>query len=751
VSDAVVAAADAQEALRDGPVRVRMGVHTGEPLVTDEGYVGVDVHRGARVMSAGHGGQVLISETMRRLVDARFQLRDLGPQRLKDLTEPQRLYQLGDDEFPPLKTLNQTNLPVAASALVGRDSELAELVGLLQNGSRVVTVTGPGGSGKTRLALQAAAELVDDFRDGVFWIPLAGVEDHELVLPAIGEVIGAGPDVKTHLARKQTLLLLDNFEHLLDAASSLADLLERAEHLRVLATSRAPLRIAGEHEYPLEPMSEDDAVRFFVERAAAAGRRLVADDVVAEICRRLDSLPLAIELAAARAKLLAPDALLDRLDRRLPVLTGGRRDAPARQRTLRATIDWSYDLLDENAKRLFAQLSIFSGDFALDAAEEICAADLEGLAALVDLSLLKPVGSDRFVMLETIREYAGEQLDAMEAEELKRRHAEHYLAVAEAAHLAAETAEQQRPEVARAEQWQLRGALDWAVIADPALGLRIAVALEQFWQTQTPVEGRARIAALLEHVGDPALRARGLRVLGGISIYCGDVEAARELYDQALELYRSLDDAWGVSHMLMRFAHDAANRGARDEAVALADQSLELSRAHGFARNEIHILTLQGGLELEDGDEDRGVALMEEAIARARAVGFVWWEMVTLNHVAGKLLVRRNPRRAAPYALRVFELAERTGDRGMICATLVQFARFAAFFGDARRAGRLWGVVEAEVEREPVPGWVPEETQHTDAILALRGPEFDRGVAEGRRLTLADAVAEVRATPAFIN
>ena len=751
-SDAVAAAADAQETLRDGPVRVRIGVHTGEPLVTDEGYVGVDVHRGARVMSAGHGGQVLISETTRRLIDARFELRDLGPQRLKDLTEPQRLYQLGDGEFPPLKTLNRTNLPVAASPLVGRTEELDELVALLRDGSRVVTVTGAGGSGKTRLALQAAAELVEDFRDGVFWVPLAAVDDPELVLPAISEAIGAGADVATHIAQKETLLLLDNFEHLLDAASPLAELLGRAEHLRVLATSRAALRIEGEHEYPLDPMQEDDAVRFFLERAAAAGRRLEPDEVVAAICHRLDSLPLAIELAAARAKLLAPAALLERLDRRLPVLTGGRRDAPARQRTLRATLEWSYQLLDEDAKRLFARLSVFAGEFALDAAEAVCDADLDGLSTLVDLSLLKPVGTDRFLLLETIREYASEQLGASdEIDTVRRRHAEHYLSVAEAAHVAAETAEQQRPELARAEQSQFRAALDWAVSHDPVLGLQIACALEQFWHTHNPQEARARVEALLERVEDPALRARALRVLGGAAMHLGDDARAEELYRQTLELYRTLGDPWGVSHLQMRLAHSAFNRGDIDGARELAEQSLELSRAHGFARNEIHILTLQGNIELQAGDEDRGVTLMEEAAARAAGVGFVWWELVTLNHLAGRLLQRGNSARAEPYARRALMLVERVGDRGMTCATLVQFARLSASAGDVGRAGCLWGAVEAEVEREPVPNWSPTESPHADTILAVGGPEFERGRAEGRRLPLHEAVVEVRADAALVD
>jgi predicted ATPase len=751
-SEAVAAAAEAQEELRHGRVQVRIGIHTGEPMVTDEGYVGVDVHRAARIMSAGHGGQVLVSEATRRLVDASLEFRDLGPQRLKDMTAAERLFQLGDGDFPPLKTLNQTNLPVAQSALVGRERELDELLALLRDGHRVVTVTGPGGTGKTRLALQAAAELVDDFEDGVFWVPLAALDDPELVVPAVAQTLGGGTDLATYLAQRQSLLLLDNFEHLLASAGRLADLLGATERLRVLVTSRAPLRIDGEREYPLEPLHEPDAVTLFIERAAAAGRKIEGNGTVAAICRRLDGLPLAIELAAARTKLVAPEALLERLDRRLPVLTGGRRDAPERQRTLRATIEWSHDLLDAEAKRLFARLAVFAGDYSLDAAEAICDADLESLAALVDLSLLKPVASERLLMLETIREYAAEQLDASgEGETHRRWHAEYFLTVAESAHLAAETAEDQRPEVALAEQSQLRAALDWTLAADPVLGLQIAAALEQFWHTNNPLEGRARVTSLLERVDDPALRARGLRVLGGVAIFCGDGDAAREHYRESLELYEALGDAWGISHLLMRLAHDAVGRGEHDEARALAEQSLELSRRHGFSRNEMHILTLQGQLELEEGDEDRGVALLEEAAARAAATGFVWWEQVTLNQLGGRLLLRNRPRRAAPYARKALELAVRLDDRTGMCGSLAMLAGIAASTGDSERAGRLWGAVEAEAEREPVPGWTPRDSVYADTVLAAGGPDFERGRAAGRELTLEDAIAEVRAGASSID
>jgi predicted ATPase/class 3 adenylate cyclase len=745
---AVAAAQEAQQALLGGPVAVRMGVHTGAPIVTEEGYVGIDVHRAARIMSAGHGGQVVLSERTRAELTAsnNLLLADLGLHRLKDLGEPEQLYQLGDGDFPPLKTLDATNLPVAASPLLGRERELDELLALLSDGSRLLTVTGPGGTGKTRLALQVAAELVGYFKDGVFWVPLAGLGDPELVLPQVAQTLGARDELQEHLRGKELLLLLDNAEHLLAAAPALGELLSHVTGLRLLVTSRAPLRLSGEREYPLEPLPESDAVTLFCERARAVGRELMPDATVAAICRRVDGLPLAIELAAARTKLLSPETLLARLEHALPLLTGGARDAPERQRTLRATIAWSYDLLSPDEQQLFRKLSVFAGGFSLEAAEEICGAHLDSFAALADMSLLKPVAGDRFLMLETIREYAEEQFDAAEeAEDLRRRHAEHFLVVAESANLSAETAEGQRHELVLEEQSQLRAALDWARGTDPALGLRLAVALEQFWVVTSPEEGKVRLSELLKHVSEPALRVRGLRALGGALTSAGENELALRYYRESLELYRALGDPWGVSHLLMRFAHDALDRGKFDEARELGDQSLELSREHGFERNEVHVLTLKGELEFETGDEERGVALIEESAARAAQIGFVWWQMLTLHILASRLLLRGRTERAIPYALKALDIAERIGDRTRTLGSLAQFARIAAEQGDPERAGRLWGSLETETDRDPAPGWTPRDSIHAEAILAAGGPEFERGRAAGRRFTLDEALASIRA------
>jgi class 3 adenylate cyclase len=347
-SDAIASAQAGQDALSGGPVRVRMGLHTGEPMVGAEGYVGIDVHHGARIASAGHGGQVLLSQTTRDLLDSSVDLVDLGLHRLKDLSEPRRLYQLGTEQFPPLKTLHQTNLPVPTTPFVGRQLELGEIRGLLRS-SRVLTLTGPGGTGKTRLALQVAAEAAEDFPAGVWWVPLAVLHDPALVRDSIAQVLGAKGELAEHIADKELLLVLDNLEHLLDAAPGLAAIVERCRGLRLLVTSREPLRLSAEQEYPVAPFALEEAVDFFCVRARAAKPDFAPTATLPDICGRLDSLPLALELAAARVKVLSPDQILTRLEQALPFLTHGRRDVPERQRTLAATIAWSYEMLSDPA------------------------------------------------------------------------------------------------------------------------------------------------------------------------------------------------------------------------------------------------------------------------------------------------------------------------------------------------------------------------------------------------------------------
>jgi len=390
--EAVAAAEEGQRALESRRVRVRMGIHSGEPVVTDEGYVGIDVHRGARICATAHGGQIVFSGSTQALLGHGLLIEDLGLHRLKDLAEPVKLFQLGGGEFPPLRSLNATNLPTQPTPLVGRERELAEVLELLGS-ARLVTLTGAGGSGKTRLALQAAAELVEEFKDGVFWVSLATLTDPELVLPTIAATVGAKGDLAEFVDEKRLLLLIDNLEQILGCAPALAELLGSCLNLRLLATSRAPLRLSGEQEYEVLPLPEAQAIELFTQRARQVRPSFELDKHVAEICRRLDGLPLALELAAARIKILSPEQILKRFGQSFDLLATGARDLPERQRTLRATIEWSYNLLDAEDQRLFASLAVFSGGCSLEAAENICEAELDGLQSLVDKGLLRHTGN----------------------------------------------------------------------------------------------------------------------------------------------------------------------------------------------------------------------------------------------------------------------------------------------------------------------------------------------------------------------
>jgi len=447
---AVACAAQIQDGLAPTPIRVRIGVHTGEALVVDRHYVGIDVHRAARIGACGHGGQVVLSPTTVALLEpSEVDLRDLGAHRLKDLAAPVVLHQLGDAEFPPLKTLYRTNLPVPATPFLGREAEVVELVSLASDASvRSLTLTGPGGTGKTRLSLQLAAELSDGYPDGVWWVPLAPLRSAELVTSAVASALDIEEEagrtlvssITGALERRRTLLVLDNCEHVIDPAAELvAAIVGACPTVLVLATSREPLAIAGEHVVPVQPLDADDAFELFHARARAAGADLDVTstrDVVAELCARLDNLPLAVELAAARAAVLPPAALLERLATRLDALSGPR-DAEERQRTLRAAITWSYELLDNREQQLFRRLGVFVGGASLLAIEEVCEADLEDLFSLVSKSLVRQASRDgdpRYWMLETIREFAADALMASgELAAVRDRHLAWYAGLARAA------------------------------------------------------------------------------------------------------------------------------------------------------------------------------------------------------------------------------------------------------------------------------------------------------------------------------
>jgi predicted ATPase/class 3 adenylate cyclase len=579
--DAVAAAEAAQRALAGHPwpgeeeLRVRMGLHTGEPRLVEGRYVGLDVHHAARVMAAGHGGQVLLSESTRVLLDEGTRLRDLGEHRLKDLSQPQRIYQLEIDglpaEFPPLKTLDNrpTNLPVQPNELIGRERELEEAAALLTNGHRVLTLTGTGGTGKTRLALQLAADVVDEFPDGVFFVSLAPVHDWELVPPTIARTLGLREQpgetvletLDGYLGDKELLLVLDNFEQVLAAAPAVAGLYSTASRLKLLVTSRTPLRLSGERTYPVPPLELAESVRLFAERAHAAALEFDLteenEDAVAEICRRLDGLPLAIELAATRIRSLPPPALLRRLDQRLKLLTGGAQDLDERQRTLRATIEWSYDLLPEAERELFARIGVFVGGSRLDAAEALCG-DIEldvldGLQSLVEKSLLRQRpdadGEPRFWMLETIREFALALLDdAGTLAEARRAHAELFLALVERVDLESRTGDQTALfDLLDADNANLRAAVDWAEeTRDDELLLRLATALWGFWATRGHIaEGTTVLERSLALSGErPARALLGLCTLRTLR---GEAEGLEDDIREALRACEELGDPYSLA------------------------------------------------------------------------------------------------------------------------------------------------------------------------------------------------------------
>jgi predicted ATPase/class 3 adenylate cyclase len=744
--DAVAAAGDAQDALSNGPVRVRIGIHTGEPVVTEEGYVGADVHRAARIASAGHGGQVLLSDTTQRLLDSTAGLRDLGEHRLKDLGAPQHLYQLGAVDFPPLRTLYRSNLPIQPSPLVGRERELAE-VGMLIREHRLLTLTGPGGSGKTRLALQLAAEAVGQFPDGVFWVPLQALRDPALVERAIGASVGADDGLIEYIANKRLLVLLDNFEQIIEAAPTVSALLAGTPNTTVLVTSREPLHVESEHRYPVEPLPDGDATVLFVLRASAVVPAFHPTPAVGEICRRLDGLPLAIELAAARVGLLDPDELLARLDRRLPLLASRSRDAPARQRTLHATIEWSYELLELYEQELFRKLAVFRGSFSLEAAEAVCDADIDALESLVVKNLVRRWGSGRLGMLDTIREYAVELLDGSpDADAIRRRHAEHFLSVAEEANLNAATLRPggQRLDIGLLEQDNFRGALAWAERGEfIELGLEMATALEQLWVTLDPNEGVRWFERLFDRLeaelASPSLRGEALRAYGSSLHVAGYPERAEEVWKASLALFDQLADEHHRAVLLHRLGISALIRGDLGRARELVAESHTIHEGSGDVWGRAQTTGALGTIVRDEGDERSALDLVRESASLAREAGALVGErsaggagVPSLN--AG-LLDEGEAR-----ARESLEIADQLRDRpGRILGVGI-LARVAAERGQHERAGRLWGAVEDEQQvAAPLGGWLRHRDACEARIRELVGPEFDRGYAEGRASTLDDA------------
>src|SRR5215212_8057889 len=644
-------------------LRARMALHTGAAHERDGDYFGPPVNRVARLLSAGHGGQILLSSSTQELVrdhlPPKTHLRDLGDRRLKDLSRPERIFQLTapdlPSEFPPLRTLetHTNNLPLQTTPLIGREREVKAVCGLLRSPEpRLLTLLGPGGTGKTRVGLQVAAELVDDFEDGVFFVPIAAITDPTLVAPTIARVLGLSeggaqpPEdlLEGFLRDRQTLLLLDNLEQVLEAAPVVDRLLSTAASLKILATSRTPLGLYGEYEFPIPPLSlpdpeslpplenltEYEAVRLFVERARAVRPDFsLAEDnapAVVEICERLDGLPLAIELAAARIKLLPPQVLLDRLGNRLKLLTGGARNLPERQRTLRNAIEWSYGLLDEGEKMLFGRLAVFSGGATLEAIEAVCDAErdlptdvFEGASSLLDKSLLRQeeeaADEPRLVMLETIHEFADVKLEGSgEAEAVRRAHAEYFLALAEEAEPMLWGAEDAAwLERLEQEHDNMRAALSWAIEHEEAtLALRVGAALRWFWYMEGYYgEGRRWLeAALGKDWGAAAAeaRARALEGVGWLAEGQGDFDRGQAAAEEGLKV--SAEAGLGdvvVADLLDVLGDAARHRGDYERAAELLEKSLALHRTAGGTRGVAWTLGGLANVSSERGDYEQAM------------------------------------------------------------------------------------------------------------------------------------------------
>ncbi len=751
-SDALAAAEAAREALADGPIRVRMGLHTGEPMVTEEGYTGIDVHRAARIAAAGHGGQILVSQATRDLAWA-DRMRDLGLHRLKDLAAPERLYQLDDGDFPPLKSVDQTNLPVQPTPFVGRERELAELLALL-DAHRIVTLTGPGGTGKTRLALQAAAESVEQYGDGVWFVSLAAVRDPNLIEPTIAQVVGGPDDLSEFLAGKRTLLVLDNLEQLLPDA---ADIVLRLDG-RILATSRSRLNVAAEQEFPVLTLPFDDAAALFTQRARQLEPDFEPNAAVRQIAERLDGLPLALELAAARVKVLTPDQILERLGRSLDLLTSGAQDAPERQRTLRGTVEWSYQLLTTDEQTLFARLAVFVGGFELEAAEAVCSAELDVLQSLVDKNLLRHGEDGRFFMLGTIKELALEKLrDLSDESSLRRRHDDYFLAVAEELDARERLSGMRDLSAESLERFERELPSFRATLAGLSEGsrnestARLGAALWRFWLNRAQYRDAAdwlEKAPLDDATLPVDVRAATLGAAGAVAYYThDDIDGAERFWREGLELRRVQDDPHELGAALSWLSSIAWRRGDFDGAIAYHKEALPLfeeAGAEALLLNELHWL---GDAYRDRRDFDEAERVLEETVRRARALGFDQQLTSTLHSQGDLSLDRRDPDTALPRFAEALAYAVSTGNRrvqiycvaGIGCALLQK--------GDDRAGARLWGIAEDQERRLGFRMLLTERQRYERLMSEARerlGAPYEAEHRAGAGLTLEQAVEEAR-------
>ncbi len=747
-SGAVSAAEEAVKRLVGGPIRVRIGIHTGTPHLTEEGYVGLDVHRAARIAASGHGGQVLLSQTTRALVDV--SIRDLGVHRLKDLGAPERIYQLGDDEFPPLRTLHRTNLPIPPAPFLGRKHELAEVLGLMeQDEVRLLTLTGPGGIGKTRLALQAAADASEGFPDGVFWVPLAPLRESRLVLEAAAQALDAKGGLRDHIGDRSLLVLFDNFEHVIDAAGGLSELLAACPNLQLLVTSRELLRLPGEQAYPVPPLEPDDGAALFSARARSMVPSFVADETVSMLCARLEQLPLALELAASRVSVLSPELLLERLADRLDLLRAGRGVDP-RQQTLRATIEWSYDLLADDEQRLFDRLAVFVGGCALEAAEEVCNADVDTLQSLVDKSLLRVREGNRFWMLETIREYAGERLErSRRAGEQRRRHAEYFRALAEEIepHLIGVGSHKDWLDRLERDHDNLRAAMDrFKATGETESVLRFAAALWRFWDQKGHLaEGRRRVEDSLRSDERPTpARAKALSGAADMALTSGDVPAGAVWAAEALALHEALGDAWGAAFSRLMVAYATGQNGDWPQAQELFGESVRQFRELGDHHYALRAARARAWAYYEGGELETARSLYEALIREARQAHDAFPEGIALGSLGDIALDQGRVRDAVPLIAESYGIFRDLDDLLLIGNCVCQFARILALSGRSEIAVRVLSAATTLLDE--IGAMPPHVARTRDQTLAEVRPRLDEATLsaeweEGQALTAGEAIA----------
>jgi predicted ATPase/class 3 adenylate cyclase len=801
--EALATAVAAQRALTkhtwpdSAPLRVRMGLHTGEPVSGTSDYVGLDVHRAARICAAAHGGQILLSQTTRELVvddlPEGISLRDLGEHRLKDLAYPRRLFQVEvadlPADFPPLKTLSvlPNNLPVQLTSFVGREREKAEVKRILST-TRLLTLAGIGGVGKTRLALEVAAEASGDFRDGVWLVELAPLADPLLVPQALTSALGIpeqpGRSLITglvdHVRPKSILLLLDNCEHVVLACAHLADTLLRAcPNLRILTTSRETLGVAGEASWlvpslslpdperilPLHRLTEYEAVRLFIDRAKAAlpSFAVTTDNAhhIAQVCRQLDGIPLAIELAAARVKVLTVEQIAVRLDDRFRLLTGGTRTSLPRQQTLRATMDWSYDLLSKEERAALRRLAVFVGGWTLEAAEAICGGDvaaadvLDLLTRLVQRSLVAPEEQTReirYKMLETVRQYAREKLqESGEEAAIRDRHSQWYLALAQRA----------EPELQGPEQtaWltrldsdhdNFRAGLEWLIDRkEVESALRLTSSLWRFWFTRGYLrEGRGRLEAALRRSSDaaPLLRVKALTGAGYLALNQEDYIAASTLLEESLAIGQRLGDRQGIAVALNWLGVVAWRLGDFERAAALYAQGLALSEEVGAKDIRTRLLNSLALLSASRGDFALARSLLEDCLATYRRT----MDKTGIALVAGNLAVmvfRQGDYAAArSLVMESVELFRELGEVRGMASDLQLLGILAAMRGHPERAARILGAVEAVRETLGAPFALTERAlyDYERYMAAIRGElseeAFTRAWTEGRAMRLEKVV-----------